>query len=434
MVQVAPRRRLARPGVKVLTLSDGRHVARYRDPLSGKWQQQSLDKLGLGNAEARRRWAVTKASSLASIRAAITSGGAVAERVTMTDAVTTFLGGYTKQATIDGYKMLLDRFARWAAGVGVRFMQDLTAPHLTRFGDHYRQDSVVAPVAGGKRGAKQATKRRRASASINKALTVCKAFLGWARRRGWTPNLTGDGIRDNLRPVKVERNAIEFLRPPQVRSLLEAVQRHDAARFELTRAEHDGIRPPGTTPRYEPAAPFVLLTLLLGTRLSELIGLQWDEVDLKAGEIRLPARRVKTGMARTITLQETPSAVELLGRLRVKTRGDRVFPAWGIDLAKATRRRLLSEFKAPLFGWQVLRRTTAAVLTNAASIYGASSAYRSARRAGHSVVVAERHYVDLLRELPAKATTFESALGIEGLAQKIVDSVAGKVEAVSVAE
>lgn len=65
------------------------------------------------------------------------------------------------------------------------------------------------------------------------------------------------------------------------------------------------------------------------------------------------------------------------------------------------------------------------MLTNAPGIYGAASAFRSAKRAGHSVVIAERHYVDVLRDLPATATTLEDAVGIRAIADAIVRLVRG---------
>jgi len=147
----------------------------------------------------------------------------------------------------------------------------------------------------------------------------------------------------------------------------------------------------------------------------------------------LPASRVKTGRARTITLEETPNAVRLLQAMRLRVGGDRVFPAWTKDMTKAAAKRLISEYKAPRFSWQGLRRTAAAVLTNAPGIYGAASAFRSAKRTGHSVVIAEKHYVDLLK-LPAHARTFEAAVGIEDVAQEIIDNVGGSNTVVSVAQ
>ncbi len=430
MATKAPRRRRSRTahaGVKLKQRSNGSWVARWVDPLSGAETQQSLTSLGLTSAEARRRWAIDKAASLKKTAAAVASGSAVAERVSIAKAVEQYLAASTAQPiTLEGYKPSLNRFKEWAAKSGIRLVQDLQPRHLAAFRDHVVKLPVSVPQAKAKRGVKAAGTRQRAGVTTNKTLTVCKAFLRWARLAGYVPHLDGDGIRERLKPVKVDREAVEFLRPSQVVELLKAALRHDKATFELTRAEHDRLRPAGTTPRYEAAAPFVLLAVLTGMRASELIELQWSEVDLEAAEIRLPASRVKTRMARTITLQETPYVTKVLEALRLQTPGNRVFPNWTVDLAKATRRRLVKEFKAPEFTWQALRRTCAAVLTNAGGIYAGASAYRSAKRAGHSVAIAEKHYVDLLRDLPVKAKTLEAAMKLEAQARNIVAQLGGQ--------
>jgi hypothetical protein len=86
-----------------------------------------------------------------------------------------------------------------------------------------------------------------------------------------------------------------------------------------------------------------------------------------------------------------------------------------LDLSKAARRRLLKDFGAPPFTWQELRRTCGTFLTCAPGIYGAASAFLSAKRLGHSVVVAERNYVGALTEIPAEARTLEEAMGVASL-------------------
>lgn len=418
------RARTAHTGVKLKLRFNGSWVARWVDPLSELEVQQSLTALGLSTEEARRRWAIDKAASLRRTSAAVTSGSAVAGRVPLPSAVAQYLQVSTAQPiTLEGYKPSLNRLMDWASGSGIRIVQDLQPWHLTTFRDHVVKLPVSLPRAGGWRGAKAEGARTRAGVTTNKTLTVAKAFLRWARLAGFLPHIDGDAIRERLKPVKVEQDAVDFLRPQQVATLLKASLLHDGATFAKTREEHLGARPSGTTPRYEPASPFVLLAILTGMRASELIGLEWSEVDLDAGEIRLPASRVKTGMARTITLQESPSAIKVLGALRLQTAGDRVFPFWSVDLAKATRRRLVEEYEAPEFTWQALRRTCAAVLTNAGGIYGGASAYRSAKRAGHSVAIAEKHYVDLLRDLPARADTLEAALGVEPQVRQILGAL-----------
>lgn len=49
----------------------------------------------------------------------------------------------------------------------------------------------------------------------------------------------------------------------------------------------------------------------------------------------------------------------------------------------------------------------------APGIYGGASAYMAARRLGHSLVMAERHYLGVIPDLPSKARTLEAALNVE---------------------
>ena len=83
--------------------------------------------------------------------------------------------------------------------------------------------------------------------------------------------------------------------------------------------------------------------------------------------------------------------------------GDSSLPRAAAD---AARKRLVNEFKATKFTWQNLRQTCATFLTNAPGIFGAASAFKSARQLGHSVAVAERHYLGLVHVYPS-ATTLE---------------------------
>jgi hypothetical protein len=55
------------------------------------------------------------------------------------------------------------------------------------------------------------------------------------------------------------------------------------------------------------------------------------------------------------------------------------------------------------FSWQALRRTCSTYLTCSA-IYGAATPWHAAKRAGHSLAVAESRYADFVRVNPACAT------------------------------
>jgi hypothetical protein len=72
----------------------------------------------------------------------------------------------------------------------------------------------------------------------------------------------------------------------------------------------------------------------------------------------------------------------------------------------------------------MLRATCGTYLTNAPGIFGAASAYRSAKQLGHSVAVAQRHYLGLIRGIPRDARTLEQAMQIEDPVKRIVASVA----------
>jgi integrase len=69
-----------------------------------------------------------------------------------------------------------------------------------------------------------------------------------------------------------------------------------------------------------------------------------------------------------------------------------------------------------------LRSTCGCYLANAPAIFGAASVYRAAAQLGHSVQVAERHYLGTLRRIPASATTLEAAMEIEAALAEITAS------------
>jgi hypothetical protein len=79
-----------------------------------------------------------------------------------------------------------------------------------------------------------------------------------------------------------------------------------------------------------------------------------------------------------------------------------------------------------MFTWQALRRTCGTFLTNAPGIFGAASAYRSAKQLGHSVQIAERHYLGLVRGIARDARTLEVAMQVEDAIDGVVAAVSPK--------
>jgi hypothetical protein len=97
---------------------------------------------------------------------------------------------------------------------------------------------------------------------------------------------------------------------------------------------------------------------------------------------------------------------------------------------EAARKRLVHSYGAPRFSWQNLRQTTGTFLTNAPGIFGAASAFMSARQLGHSVTVAEKHYLGVVRGIARESRTLEAAMQIEDLAREVCEA-AGRARPVS---
>jgi integrase len=70
---------------------------------------------------------------------------------------------------------------------------------------------------------------------------------------------------------------------------------------------------------------FILLALLTGARRANVCAMHWREIDLAAGNWRLPV--TKNGTPQTVTL--CPEAVEILKARQESTAGGYVFPGTG---------------------------------------------------------------------------------------------------------
>jgi integrase len=203
------------------------------------------------------------------------------------------------------------------------------------------------------------------------------------------------------------------------------------ATFALTRAEHEGEGAPGTTPKHTPIAPVVLAALVTGARIGHLLALEWPHVDLDAldehgnpvGEI-VPPEGSQTKRTGVVGLEISPALRKMLAAMRLASGGKgRVFRLTRGE-ADAALKRLRAEYGAPMGStWQAFRRTCGCFLTNAPGIFGAASAYRSAKQLGHSVQVAERHYVGVVRGIPREASSVEAAMQTEGQAARVVAAV-----------
>ncbi|MFN9945899.1 MAG: tyrosine-type recombinase/integrase [Planctomycetota bacterium] len=376
-------------GVRFLEVR-GYLVARWLDPLTGRQVQQSMAALGLSSEQARRVWAQGKAKELQDVRRAAAEGVTTPRRCGVEQSVAEYLETVEHESTRRNRVSVLRRFVDWASALGVDSLADLTGPRVMLWRD-FVSTRLKATLA---------------ASSRNRHLAEVGVFLRWARVRGMLPLCNLEHIAAATRKVPLPVEAIDFLRPPQLRALLGAVLEYDGQSQQLRRI-----------------APFVLALVTSGARFEEIAGLRWDEV--QSDGIHLPATRTKTRRARVIGFTESPSLGRLLEVMRAKASGPFVFDDMPYMTWKYAQKRL-ARFGAPRCTPHMLRRSAGTIMTNSPAIYGAASAWASAKRLGHSVTVAERAYAGVLRDLPADARTLEAAAGIEDLAQAIVDAEAAR--------
>lgn len=424
-------------------------VARWMDPDLKVERQQSLTDLGLTTVAAREAWMVEKAREIKERRKALRGGATPHTGATIPETLDLYFaekGKEISEETRKSYRAAADKFNEWARLAGVRRADDLRPDHLAAFTTWLRGQRARVAVKGGRRNERAASDRECSPGGLNNRLRSIRAILNELRRTGRLPHITFDALKDRIKLSKGLRTRPGYLRTAQVLDLLAAAMRHDAETFTETRDEHargsKGVK--GATPRYDPIAPFVAYMLLTGCRLEEALGIKWSSIDFdaknelgrKVGEIVLRASEVKTGHERSIDLGVSPTLRKLLAAMKLKAGGaPYVFGSdkpWTRSKVEAARRRLIAEFGAPRFCWAqtegdtpALRATCGTFLTNAPGIYGGSAAWHSAKRLGHSVTIAEKHYAGHLKGLPRRAKTLEAAMGIEKRMADVVARMAG---------
>ncbi len=416
------------PGVKLKrrTLASGAISwrAHYVDPDTGREVAITLEALAVSTKEARENWAKQKAAEIARTRMDRAVGKGPTDARALDEAIKNYFETARvrlKTKTIKTHELALARLREWAKREGVRSTADLTRPRLSSLRDYLIRAPKRVTQAGEKRGTSKATKAKRSPVSVNRELASIKALCNVWRARGMLPNLHRDDLADALAALPVPREQPAYLSPTSLKNLFESAKRYDEACFDETREEHAGERPKGTTPKFIPVASFLATLLLTGMRRGEALAIEWSMIDLdaldhegrKVGEIRLPASIVKTHRARTVGLEVSPGLRRLLAAMKLRASKGRVFALHTGDTVEKARRRMMKDFGAPPFDWQTLRSTCATFLTNAPGIFGAATAFMSAKQLGHSVQVAERHYLGVHRGIPRDARSLEAAMQIE---------------------
>ncbi len=401
-------------------------IARFTEPDSGLVQELSLTKLGLTTPEARRDWAIVKSRAILVRLAQLESGAPLRTETKIEEAIKEYVQmkrAELRSSTLAVYLRSIERLKAWAKNLGLEHTEDIAPKHLAQLRRIILIADKQVALAGGRKGQYKAGGIPRSPHSVNKDLRALRTLLNWWRRNGITPLLSSDSIADVLAFQYPGKPAIVFLNKDAIANLLLAALRHDAACFKETRTEHLSGCLKGLTARYQAITPLISYLLLTGCRADEGFALKWSDWNERERMIELKdVDRIKTKHARNIDLMITPYLERLLAALKGAAEGEFVFGgnrAMPKSLAYSTRRRLISEFNAPKFTWQQLRKTCGTFLTCAPGIYGGASAWHSAKRLGHSVEVAEKHYAGLIRSAPQEAKTLEAAMEIESLMEAV---------------
>jgi integrase len=388
--------------------------ARYIDPDFEKAVKVTLDP-ALTTFEARAAWAVDKSKKLRQRRDELAGGAVRATGTVLAEAVKRYYAAHPQlgKETLRGYRVSADRFVQWCTSKDITSTDTIDRATLATYWESLVAVPKAVPLKKGKRGQRIETKRLRGPHAINRDIRGLGTVLRFLADRDLFPRLRIEDIGRALKKVSAAQEEPVALKPNELNELLAVARKHDAGTFEMTRKDKaKGTK--HTTEKYTAVYPLVRGLMMTGMRLEEGVTLEWSAVDLDAAEIKLRGATTKTKRARTIDLSVCPSLLKMLAEMRPEDGEGLVF-GLSYDEAVAACKRMRKMDGCPKrFRWKALRSTCGSYLTNAPGIFGAASAYRSAKQLGHSVVVAERHYVGLVK-VPKDATTLEQAMGLEAV-------------------
>ena len=211
-------------------------------------------------------------------------------KTNFSDFVKTFLKEYQGQkgelseGSLVNYEVLSKKLVGF---FGKLSLEQISDHHIDRYVKERRQES-----------SKGQGKKKISKFTINRELGLLRLILNWA--------VSERKLRFNQVAVRLSRKKM-FEEPPRTRYFTE-----DELNAMLANAS-------------EPLKHFIFVGINTGMRLSEILGLSWNEVDIKDKTIHLPADRVKRKRARDVRLNK--SMVDLLEKLKLKKGNDEyVFP------------------------------------------------------------------------------------------------------------
>jgi integrase len=226
-------------------------------------------------------------------------------------------------------------------------------------------------------------------ATINRELATLSVFFNLAKER----NHVRSNPAERVRPLPIVRNRLpKTLDPDQVSKLLAQ------AALPIPCVGRGGKGRGNTRSRRTPLYDMILFTANTGTRLGELLYLEWEDVDLQQGIVSFrckPEHQIKDREERRFCVNG--AVLDMLRRRRLAAGACRwVFPS--IVGTPLQREHALREFKAiaqraevSWANWQVLRRTFATECAKS----GVPAFILKAVLGHTSVSTTERYYIGI---------------------------------------
>jgi integrase len=368
----------------------------FKDVETGKVKWERLPPDVAGHGELRREYAIALHKKLGHRRDEIAAGAAPhrAAGMLIADAFKKYFetwGASKRESTRGEYRRGCDLFLAWCAtpAIGARTVRQLNKGMLRAYAG-----SRVAAQLNDKKCGRSGARR---PATANKELRWLSAVLGECRAMGLV-NLTRDDIADGLARLDEPIVKRDFCRTAELRAILDCARRHD---LDLYGGDYSGR-----------LLPVVLFILLSGVRADEALHIQWTDVfrdDDGHLKIRVRAEVSKNARERIIDTEHSALLAWLVSASNSRTGS--IIGGSEHSLFNA-RQRLIKQYGAPPFDYQKLRVSCGTYLSCSPAIFGAAAPYMSALQLGHTIQVAQRHYLGAVKVSPA-VKTLEAAMQLE---------------------
>lgn len=390
-----------RPGAK------SNAQARWKDPRTGKQRAESLTGLTAEQRDARLAEIAADMAEAEALHAAARRrrdmGLPVESDLSLADAVARVLDqveARRRERTVRELKRSTKLMLQWATERGIERADQVHRSDLDELRDWLQRrprqrrsggDDLDAPLS---------------------AVTLSRHVRGlwgvWRRiiARGWAaPGLTMEQVHDALENPATAPAPPGMLTATAYQSLFKAALK---------------VGPQ--------VAAFTVWVAVSGSRASEAINLEWEDVRLDPQQRSVLVRARKTDQPRLVNLRVSPGMLDVFTAMRRDDAAGRVWPeeprqsdGWRMRNWNA---KIIAD-GAEAFTWQKLRASCASWLACVDGIFGDTAQAMGLAQLGHTYQVARRHYLSHDRSL-TQAASLDEAWKCKEVLAEIVAAFAGE--------